>query len=47
MARREAYGPVILLGVIMLDWATNLNLLWGVLRPIVNVVGLVIVGQDI
>ena len=47
MARREAYGPVILLGIIMLDWATNLNLLWGVLRPIVNVVGLVIVGQDI
>lgn len=47
LARREAIGPVILLGVIMLDWATNLNLLWGVLRPIVNVVGLVIVGQDI
>lgn len=47
LARREAYGPVILLGIIMLDWATNLNLLWGVLRPIVNVVGLVIVGQDI
>ena len=47
IARREAYGPIILLGIIMLDWATNLNLLWGVLRPIVNVVGLVVVGQDI
>ena len=47
LARVEAYGPILLLGVIMLDWATNLNLLWGVLRPIVNVVGLVIVGQDI
>ena len=44
LIRLEAAGPVVLLGIIMVDWVTDLNLLWGVLEPIVNVVGSIVVG---
>jgi Zn-dependent protease len=46
-ARWEASGPAILLGIIMLDWVTDLNLLWGVLRPLVNMVGLIVLGHPL
>ena len=45
LIRLEAAGPVVLLGIIMVDWVTDLNLLWGVLEPIVNVVGSIVVGH--
>lgn len=45
--RWESTGPIILLGIIMLDWITDLNLLWGVLRPMVNMVGYVVLGHEI
>jgi Zn-dependent protease len=46
-ARWEAAGPAILLAIIMVDWATDLNLLWGVLRPLVNVVGFMVLGHSL
>lgn len=45
VTRWEASGPAILLLVIMLDWFTGLNILWGVLRPMVDVVGLLVLGH--
>jgi Zn-dependent protease len=47
LARYEASGPVILMGIIMVDWATDLNLLWGVLRPMVDMVGFVLLGHTL
>ena len=47
LARWEASGPVILMGIIMLDWATDLNLLWGVLRPMVDMVGFMLLGHTL
>ncbi|MDP6102656.1 MAG: site-2 protease family protein [Dehalococcoidia bacterium] len=44
-ARWEASGPAILLGIIMVDWFTDLNLLWGVLRPLVDMVGFIVLGH--
>ena len=46
-ARWEALGPVILLGIIMVDWVTDLNLLWGVLRPLVDMVGFIELGHTL
>jgi len=43
----ESYGPLILLGIIMVDWFTNLNLLWTVLGPLVNVVAFIVLGHGI
>lgn len=45
--RYEASGPVILMGIIMVDWATDLNLLWGVLRPMVDMVGFMLLGHTL
>jgi len=47
LARLEALGPAILMGVIMVDWATDLNLLWGVLRPMVDMVGFILLGHTL
>ena len=47
LARWEASGPAILLMVIMVDWFTGLNLLWGVLHPLANVVGLLVLGRTL
>lgn len=46
-ARWEASGPAILLGIIMVDWFTDMDLLWGVLRPLVDVVGFIVLGHAI
>jgi Zn-dependent protease len=45
LARWDAAGPAILIGIIMVDWATDLNLLWGVLRPLVDMVGFIVLGH--
>ena len=45
--RLESLGPVVLLSLIMVDSLTGLNILWGVLRPLANVVGLLVVGNSI
>jgi Zn-dependent protease len=45
VARWEASGPAILLGIIMVDWFTDMDLLWGVLSPIVNMIGFVVLGH--
>ncbi|MCH2365424.1 MAG: DUF1553 domain-containing protein, partial [Planctomycetes bacterium] len=45
LARWDAAGPAILIGIIMVDWATELNLLWGVLRPLVDMVGFIVLGH--
>ena len=45
IARWEAAGPAVLLAIIMVDWVTDLNLLWGVLRPLVNMVGYTVLGH--
>ena len=47
LARWEATGPAILMTIIMIDWFTGLNLLWGVLRPLVDVVGLMVIGRSL
>ena len=47
LRRWDAYGPPILLGVIMVDWVTDLNLLWGVLRPLVDMVGFILLGHSL
>ncbi len=47
MARFEATGPAILLAVIAIDLFTGLNLLWRVLNPLVDVVGLLIMGRTL
>ena len=47
LARWEASGPALLLVIIMLDWFTGLNLLWGVLHPMANVVGLLVLGRTL
>ncbi|MFQ5861012.1 MAG: site-2 protease family protein [Dehalococcoidia bacterium] len=46
-ARLEAYGPAPLLLIVAVDWLTGLGLLWGVLRPMVNYVGSLVVGVEI
>jgi len=47
IARWEAAGPAILMIVIMVDWVTNLNLIWGVLQPMADVVGLLVLGHTL
>ena len=47
LTRWEASGPAILMGIIMVDWATDLNLLWGVLRPLVDMVGFMLLGHSL
>ena len=47
LARYEASGPAILMGIILVDWATDLNLLWGVLRPMVDMVGFMLLGHTL
>ena len=47
LARFEASGPALLLGVIALDMLTGWNLLWRVLNPLVDVVGWTIMGRAI
>ncbi len=45
-ARLEAYGPAILLSVIMLDYIARTGILFGVIRPVANTLGLIIVGEE-
>ena len=47
LARWEAIGPAVLLVIIMFDWFTSLNLLWGVLRPAVDVLGFIAIGRPL
>lgn len=47
VSRLESLGPVVLLSLIMVDSITGLNILWGVLRPLANVVGLLVVGSSL
>ncbi|MBI4282342.1 MAG: site-2 protease family protein [Chloroflexi bacterium] len=46
-ARWEATGPAILMAIIIVDWVTNLNLLWGVLNPLVDMVGFMVLGHTL
>lgn len=46
VSRLESLGPVVLLLLIMVDSVTGLNILWGVLGPLANVVGLLVVGSS-
>jgi Zn-dependent protease len=34
--RFERYGPVILMGIILLDYSLNLGIIWGIIGPIVG-----------
>ena len=43
----EAYGPIILLGIIMLDWFSDLNLLWTIISPFVKAMGFIVLGHEI
>ncbi len=45
MLRFEASGPAILIAIIAIDMITNLNLLWRVLNPLVDVVGWLVMGR--
>ena len=45
MVRFEASGPAILIMIIAIDMITNLNLLWRVLNPLVDVVGWLVMGR--
>lgn len=47
LSRLASYGPVILLGIIGIGYFTRVNLLWDVMGPAVNVVGLLLVGRPI
>ncbi|MBI2856208.1 MAG: site-2 protease family protein [Chloroflexi bacterium] len=47
LARWDATGPAILMAIIMIDWFTGLNLLWGVLGPLADVVGLIAIGRSL
>jgi Zn-dependent protease len=35
-ARFQQYGPVILIGVVLIDVVFNLGILWGILGPVVQ-----------
>ncbi|PKB63725.1 MAG: hypothetical protein BZY80_05615 [SAR202 cluster bacterium Io17-Chloro-G2] len=43
-ARLERYGPALLVGLIMLDYISNLGLLWGVIGPAVRALATVATG---
>lgn len=45
-ARLEPYGPAILLSVIMLDYIARTGILFGVIRPVANTLGLIVVGEE-
>ena len=45
MARFEASGPAILIMIIAIDMITDLNLLWRVLNPLVDVVGWMVMAR--
>ena len=45
-AKLEPYGPAILLSVIMLDYIARTGILFGVIRPVANTLGLIIVGEE-
>lgn len=44
-AKLEQYGPAILFAVIGLGYFTDLNVLWGVLGPLVNAFAFLLVGR--
>ena len=35
-ARFQRYGPMVLVGIVMLDYALGLGILWGIIGPVVN-----------
>ena len=43
----ESYGPIILLGIIMLDWFSDYNLLWIIISPFVTFIGFIVLGHAI
>ena len=43
----ERYGPVVLMGVIGADFIFGVGILWGVMRPVVNYVSLIILGEGL
>ena len=43
----EPAGPAILLSIIMIDWITGLNLLWGFLAPIADMLVFILLGQKL
>jgi Zn-dependent protease len=47
LLRWEASGPIILLAIIGIDWLTGLGLLWGVLLPVADMVGFVLLGHSL
>ena len=47
MLRFEASGPAILIMIIAIDMITDLNLLWRVLNPLVDVVGWLVMGRTL
>jgi Zn-dependent protease len=45
ISKIESIGPILLLGLIMVDWLTGLNIIWGVLRPLSDMVALLLTGN--
>ena len=45
ISKVEAAGPALLISLIMIDWITGLNIIWGIIRPLADVVALLLIGN--
>ncbi|MBI4301071.1 MAG: site-2 protease family protein [Chloroflexi bacterium] len=45
LARTAHYGPMILMMVIAFGWFTGFSIIWDILRPIINVLSLLLAGR--
>jgi Zn-dependent protease len=46
LSRIECYGPVLILAIVVLDSFAGTGILWGILRPVTNMFGRLLVGQS-
>ena len=45
LARTEQYGFAILMGVVALDWFTGAGIIWHAMRAVIDVLGVILLGQ--